>query len=354
MSGGSESYAGPKGNAGSGKVKPLSLSGGATARVDAGLPLRTEATNAAERKGVAALWRHTAAAQKRTKPTPQAESVRLERHPVSVPALLLSYHSCKLGRNSLWKIQHPRCCKTASEDPIQFRVRIVIPSTVVLCFMRLQLALGKTLALRFTLGNKTTACEVKTQRQFRRPGDSNSCANNHRATVLSECSYGRVIGDKEWRFATTKVHTVQHTLDIHRLAKLGGPVCQMIRAAHRPVFLHQLRPETCFKSPDQHRFCRPGRSANRVHAKMVPVDQIHISMPRRPKHDSVASRHARSGMAGRIILEVGLGFNDGPTAQTIRRAPKQPVAQQSRRYHPRRRMKKGSRQWREFLHAQDR
>jgi len=88
------------------KSNGLRLSGGATEHAGAGLPLRKEETSAAERKGAAALWRHTAVAQKRIRRIPQPEQVRLEPDPVLVPALFLSYHSCKLGRNSLWKIQH--------------------------------------------------------------------------------------------------------------------------------------------------------------------------------------------------------------------------------------------------------
>ena len=88
------------------KSNGLSLSGNATKRAGAAFPLRTEETSAAERKGAAALWRHTAVAQKRIRRIPQPEQVRLEPDPVLVPALFLSYHSCKFGRNSLWKIQH--------------------------------------------------------------------------------------------------------------------------------------------------------------------------------------------------------------------------------------------------------
>src|SRR5260370_20380518 len=139
-----------------------------------------------------------------------------------------------------------------------------------------------------------------------------------------------------------QVRSVQLAVDVQRGAELGGAVSQLAAIAHVPVLPHPGFAPGHLDRANQDRFSAPAWAANRVHTKMVAVDEIDVSSAGWSVHAAISLRLPGVAVAGRIIGQISLGFDNRAPARALGRVADQKMPQQPRRHQPRGRFVEGT------------
>ena len=184
----------------------------------------------------------------------------------------------------------------------------------------------------------------------RRLGDANAGRDHHGSAVAPEPSPVRIPGDEEWRGVVAQVDAVEFTIDGQGLAKLPRPVGEGETCGGFSIASHHVQAHFGFDGADEDRFRAACRPANDVDTIMESVNELHVGVSRRAVHEAVAGRLTSKGVRGGVLLMVGLDLDDSSAAWTVGRVAHQPMAEQTRRYHLRRRNEKGPWQWKEIWH----
>ena len=90
---------------------------------------------------------------------------------------------------------------------------------------------------------------------------------------------------------------------------------------------HEIGAKAGLDSADQDGFGHSGRATNGIDAKMVTVDEIDVAMAGAAKHDLIARCRAGRAVTGRIVGEVGLGFDDDAAGGAGGRIADEPMAE---------------------------
>ena len=80
-------------------------------------------------------------------------------------------------------------------------------------------------------------------------------------------------------------------------------------------------------SADQDGFGDASRATDGIYAKMVTIDEIDVAMAGAAKHDLIAWCRAGRAVTGRIVGEVGLGFDDDAAGWARGRIADEPMAE---------------------------
>src|SRR5713101_4699104 len=139
-----------------------------------------------------------------------------------------------------------------------------------------------------------------------------------------------------------EVRSVQLAVDVQRRAEFGGAVGQLARIFDRPILAHPGFAPSDLDRANQDRFRAPAWAADRVDTEMVAIDEVHVSLARRSVHAAVSLRLPGVAVAGRIIGQISLGFDNRAPARALGRAANQKMAQQSWRDQPRGRFVEGT------------
>src|SRR5712692_1765639 len=133
----------------------------------------------------------------------------------------------------------------------------------------------------------------------------------------------------------TQVRSVQLAVDVQRRTEFGGAVSQLAGIAYRPVLPHPGFAPSDLDRANEDGLSAPAWAANRVHTEMVAIDEVNVSSARRPVHAAVSLRLPGVAVAGRIIGQISLGFDNCATARALGRVANQKMPQQPRRDQPR-------------------
>src|SRR5713101_9270269 len=140
----------------------------------------------------------------------------------------------------------------------------------------------------------------------------------------------------------TQVRSVQLAVDVQRRTELGGAVSQLAGTAYLPVLPHPGFAPDHLDRANQHRFRAPAWAADRVHTEMVAIDEVNVSSAGRSVHAAISLRLPGVAVAGRIISQISLGFDNRAPARALGRVANQKMPQQSRRDQPRGRLVEGT------------
>src|SRR5437899_4378929 len=140
----------------------------------------------------------------------------------------------------------------------------------------------------------------------------------------------------------TQVRSVQLAVDAQRRTQLGGAVSQLAGVAYLPVLPHPDSAPGGLDRANQDRFSASAWAADRVHTEMVAIDEINISSAGRSVHAAVSLRLPGEAVAGRIIGQISLGFDNRAPARALGRVANQKMPQQPRRDQPRGRFVEGT------------
>src|SRR6266446_3317142 len=144
-----------------------------------------------------------------------------------------------------------------------------------------------------------------------------------------------------------EVRSLQLAVDVQRGAELGWAVGELAGVFDRPVLAHPGFAPSDLDRANQDRFSAPAWAADRVHTEMVAINEVNVGSAGRSVHAAVSLRPPGVAVAGRIIGQIGLGFNNRAAARALRRAANKKMPQQPRRDQPRGRFVEGPGQGRE-------
>src|SRR5260370_32345181 len=142
--------------------------------------------------------------------------------------------------------------------------------------------------------------------------------------------------------ASTQVRSVQLAVDVQRRTELGGAVGQLAGIAYLPVLPHPGFTPGHLDRANQDRFSASAWAADRVHTEMVAIDEIDVSSAGRSVHAAVSLRLPGVAVAGRIIGQISLGFDNRAPARVLGRVANQKRPHQPRRGQPRGRFVEGT------------
>src|SRR6266571_2480092 len=138
-----------------------------------------------------------------------------------------------------------------------------------------------------------------------------------------------------------EVRSIQLAVDAQRGAELGWAVGELAGVVDRPVLAHPGLAPCDLDRANQDRFSAPAWAAVRVHTEMVAINEVNVGSAGRSVHAAVSLRPPGVAVAGRIIGQIGLGFNDRAAARALGRVANQKMPQQPRRDQPRGRFVEG-------------
>ena len=110
---------------------------------------------------------------------------------------------------------------------------------------------------------------------------------------------------------------------------------------------HEIGAKAGLDSANQDGFGNSGRATDGIDAKMVTVDEIDVTMAGAAKHDLIARRQAGRAVTGRIVGEVGLGFDDNTAGWAGGCIADEPVAEKLWGDDFGGRFVEGAREWRD-------
>src|ERR1041385_3550686 len=161
-------------------------------------------------------------------------------------------------------------------------------------------------------------------------GDANVCRSNNRAVISAKLSRFWILCNKQCRKRITQINPIQTAIDLHRFTQLCRAIRQVPPVADQTMRSEVFFTKCRFQSADQHCFRDPCGPAYSIYTKMIPIDEIYVTMPRQAEQHSVSSSRSGKSVAGGITVQIGFCLNYHTAAWSSRRIPDKPMAKQLR------------------------